>query len=257
MPEPFDPQASPIPLPPDVEAFLRTQPGIEPLAYRDGEFLVREGDAARDLFVLVDGALVVERAPLPPATAPVVVACLTSEEGLAIVGEMAHLGTQRRSASVRSSGFSRVLRLEPAHLDAILDACPALTRVICRQFSRRLRETLEALSAFQARFALDPARRMAQDGEVLYRAGEAAGGLHQLLAGAVRLEGPGGVRTVTPEHLPGGFLDLAPYLREGPRPDTAVVDGMAFLSCFAPGDRETVVRCFPREALLTLRPDRA
>lgn len=257
MPERLDPKASPLRLDPDVEAFLRTQPGIELLGYRDGEHLVREGETSREIFVLVDGALVVERAPLPPATAPAIVACLSSEAGPAIVGEMAYLGGLRRTASVRSSGWSRVLRLEPAHVDAILDACPALTRIICRQFSLRLQETLHALTALQARFALDPERRMAQDGEVLFQAGEPAERLHQLLAGSVRLEGPGGVRTVNPESLPAGFLDLGAYLDGGPRWERAVVDGMAFLSILGPGDREAVVRTFPRETLEALRPPRA
>jgi CRP-like cAMP-binding protein len=222
---------------------------VAPVAYRDGECLVEEGGDTKELFVLLDGALVVEREGAAPGAPPAVLACISSEDGLAIVGEMAHLGSLRRTATVRSSGYSRLLRLEPAQLDAIVEGCPELTRVICRQFSLRLQETLAALTRLQARFAVTPTRRMAQDGEVLFRRGEAASELVQLLAGSLRLEGEAGSRTVTPETAPGGFVDLEPFLRGGPHAETATVDGMAFLALVAPSDREALVRCFPELVL--------
>jgi len=242
--EPFDLAASSIDLDPGLRAFLETQPGIQPLICRDGEFLVREDEESQDIFVLLTGSLAVERAS--PGAPPVVLACISAEDGVAIVGEMAYLGALRRTASVRSSGMSRVLRLEPAHIDAILEGCPMLTRVICTQFSRRLQETLQSLSRLQARFALTPGRRVAQDGEVLFTRGDPAPDLHQLIAGAVRLERDGEVTTLTPES---GFLDLEAYLRALPHAATATVDGMAFLAVLGPGDRETVVRCFPEQVL--------
>jgi len=243
MPEPFD--LARVEVHPEIRAFLAAHGDIEPLAYRDGELLVQEDADSRDIFVLLTGALVVERASPAPGAPPVVLACLSAEEGLAIVGEMAYLGALRRSATVRSSGLSRVLRLAPAHIDRLIEGYPMLTRLLCAQFSHRLQETLQALSKFQARFAMTPARRMAQDGDVLFGAGAQATELHQLLAGTVRLEREGRVTTCTPETLPQGFLDLADYLRGAERGATATVEGMAFLSVLDAGNRETVVRTFP------------
>ncbi|BDU72870.1 Crp/Fnr family transcriptional regulator [Mesoterricola silvestris] len=253
MPEPFDLESAGLDLHPEIGELLARTPGIEARIYRDGEFLVREDEESQEIFILLTGGLVVERAPALPGAASTVLACLTADEGVAIVGEMAYLGALRRTASVRSAGMSRVLRLEPAHIDRIIDGFPMLTRVICMQFSRRLQETSQSLSRLQARFALNPGRRVAQDGDVLFRRGEAAGELHQLLAGALRLERDGTVTTATPESLPQGFVDLDPYLRAGAHGATATVDGMAFLAVIGPGDRETVVRCFPDLALKALR----
>lgn len=251
MPEPFDLATLDTTLEPGIKAFVEANPGVEPVAFRDGEHLVTEGEDSQELFVLLHGALVVERESAPGAP-PAVLACISSEDGPAIVGEMAYLGSLRRTATVRASGFSRLLRLQPAQVDAIIEGCPELTRVICRQFSLRLQETLGAFTRLQARFALNPARRMAQDGEVLFRRGEPATGLHQLLAGTVRLEGEGGARTVTPEATPQGFVDLEPFLAGGIHRETATVDGMAFLSVMGPGDREALVRCFPDQVLAIL-----
>ena len=252
MPEPFDLAGTPLDLHPEIGQLLASAPDIVARVYRDGEFLVREDEESQEIFVLLTGGLVVERAPALPGGPPTVLACLTAEEGVAIVGEMAYLGALRRTASVRSAGMSRVLRLEPAHIDRIIEGFPMLTRVICMQFSRRLQETLQSLSRLQARFALNPGRRVAQDGEVLFRQGEPAGDLHQLMAGSLRLEREGGVETATPESLPQGFVDLGAYLRGGTHGATATVDGMAFLAVLGAGDRENVVRCFPDLVLKAL-----
>lgn len=249
MPEPFELSALGPGLDPGIRAFVDANPGIEPVAYRDGECLVKEGEDSQELFVLLTGALVVERQSAAPGTPPVILACISAEDGAAIVGEMAYLGSLRRTATVRSSGFSRLLRLQPAQVDAMIEGCPELTRVICRQFSQRLQETLASLGKLQARFALTPERRMAQDGEVLFRRGEPAADLVQLLAGSLRLEDAGGVRTATPESLPAGFVDLEAFLRNAPRTCTATVDGMAFLAAIPPGDKEALVRCFPDQVL--------
>jgi CRP-like cAMP-binding protein len=251
--ERFDLASSALDVHPEIAALLEANPGIEPRIYRDGEFLMKEGEASQDIFVLLSGALVVEREGAAPGAPPAVLACITAEDGVAIVGEMAYLGSLRRTASVRSSGMSRLLRLEPAHVDRIIEGFPMLTRVICMQFSRRLQETLASLSTLQARFALNPGRRMAQDGEVLFTQGSPAGELHQLMAGSVRLEADGRVETVTPESLPQGFLHLEAYLKGLPHPATARVEGMAFLAVLGEADKQTVVRTFPDLVLEALR----
>jgi CRP-like cAMP-binding protein len=253
MPEPFDIAASALAVHPEIADFLARNPDLEALKYRDGEFLMKEGEESVDIFVLLSGGLVVERAPALPGAPPSILACLSAEEGVAIVGEMAYLGHLRRTASVRSAGMSEVLRLAPRHIDRIIEAYPMLTRVICMQFSRRLQETLQTLSHLQARFALSPASRVAQDGDELFAQGAEGLELHQLLAGAVRLQGDGWSRTVTPESAPQGFVDMEDFLRGGPRTCSATVEGMAFLMVIGAQDREAVVRCFPDLALAALR----
>ena len=224
----------------------RRYPDIEARTYGEGEYLIREDESSGEIFVLVRGALVVEQAALVPGGAPVILACLAAEpEAVAIVGEMASLGAQRRAASVRSSGRSHALRLRPAHVEAILEGFPGLTRVICRQFAHRLRDTDQALRALQGRFALNPARRMAGPGEVLFAHGQPARELFQLVAGAVRLERDGAAAVLTAEALPMGLLEPEAFLRGGVHAATATVEEPAFLAVIGPAEREAVVRCFP------------
>ena len=251
MPEPEEPSALELAEPSELTRLLERFPDIQPLGFRDGEYLIREDETSQDIFILVRGALVVER--LGEGAAPVAMACLLAEpEQPVIVGEMAYLGAQRRAASVRSSGRSHALRLRPEHVDGILETFPGLTRVICRQFSRRLRETDQALSEFQARFALSPRRRVAAAGEVLFRTGEPADELVQLAAGSVLLERPGESRRVAPEDLPEGLLEPEAYLRGAAHAWTATVQDMTFLAVLGAEEREKVVRCFPGLALRVL-----
>ena len=182
--------------------------------------------------------------------AAVFLACVLAEpEAPAIVGEMAYLGAQRRAASVRSTGRSHALRLLPAHIDGILEGFPGLTRVICKQFSRRLQDTDQALRAVQGRFALNAQRRMAQPGEVLFTRGGTAAELFQLAAGAVRVERDGSSRLLQAEDLPLGLLEPEAFLRGGVHAATATVEQLSFLAVIGAGERPAVVRCFPELVL--------
>jgi CRP-like cAMP-binding protein len=250
MPEPFDFASLGLGAADEVPRLLGRCPDIEPLAYREGEYLIREDEASQDIFIVLQGALAVERAPAVPGGAPAMLACILAEPGApAIVGEMAYLGAMRRSASVRSSGLSRALRLRPAHIEQVLEGFPELTRMICRQFSNRLRETDRSLHELQARFALNPTRRMAQAEERLFAASDPATTLYQLMAGTVRLERNGETRVLAADQLPMGLLELEPFLRGGVHAAAATVEGMAFLAEIPAGDREAVVRCFPELVL--------
>jgi len=253
VPEPYDIASLGLAAGDEVLQLLRRFPEIEPLAYREGEYLIREDEASQDIFIVLRGALVVEQAPPVPGGAPVVLACVQAgPEAPAIVGEMAYLGSQRRAASVRSSGRSHALCLRPAHIDGVLEGFPALTRVICRQFSRRLQDTDRALSGLQARFALNSRRRLAQPGEPLFAQGDPATEVVQLVAGAVRLEQAGTVRILTAEDLPMGLLEPEAFLRGAAHAATASVEAPAFLAVIALAEREALVRCFPELVLRIL-----
>ena len=234
----------------EVLRLLAEYPEIEARSFADGEYLLREGENSQEIFIVLKGALVVEQAAAEGGGGPVLLACVLAEpETIALVGEMAYLGALRRTASVKSSGRTHTLGLAPRHIDAILEGYPKLTRVICHQFSRRLQETDQALRSLQGRFLLSPIQRMGDRGEILFRQGEPAGSLYQLLAGSIRLEGPEGSRTVTPAELPQGFLEPAAYLAGLAHGVTATVEDMAFLAMVPAANREAWVRCFPELVL--------
>jgi CRP-like cAMP-binding protein len=234
----------------EVLRLLGQCPEIAPIRFWDGELLVREAATSQEIFLVLKGSLVVEQASAVVGGAPVMLACITAEpDSLAIIGEMAYLGAQARAASVRSCGATHTLRLEPRHIDGILDGFPMLTRLICRQFSQRLQDTDHALRTLQSRFALSPGQRMAQQGEVLFAQGDPAQALFQLVAGGIRLDGPGGTRMVGPDDLPQGLLEPGPFLAGGAQTHTATVEGMAFLAVIDLAHREALVRCFPNLAL--------
>ena len=207
MPDLLDPASLDLASDPELGPLLAAYPDIAPLRFRDGECLVREGEEGQDLYIVRKGGLVVEKA-LPDGTARPLAQIECRPETPAILGEMAYFGAQRRTATVRAVGACQALHLKPAHLDAIMAGFPGLTRILCRQFTARLKEANEELRDLRARFHLAPARRMVPPGETIFAAGTPADALYQLALGAVRLEDAAGSRVVHPEELPGGFLDL-------------------------------------------------
>lgn len=237
----------------ELRQLLARCPDIARRRYADGDFLVREGAEDRDLYIVVKGAFTVERPAAVPGGRPVILAsALCDPDSVAIVGEMAYFGTARRTASVRCSGATYVLRLEPRHIDVILGGFPMLTQVICRQFTVRLKETNDALQALQRLFALAPEKRMAAPGELLFRAGDLPGSIQQLLVGRVRLEGAEGARSVGPEDLVLGFLEPEAFLGRRPHRLTATVEQDAFLAAVPETQKETLLRCHPQLALRVL-----
>jgi CRP-like cAMP-binding protein len=253
MPQAFDPASLCLNTTGEPLRLLAQFSDLLALSFGDGEFLIQEDAASREIFLLLRGAVVVEKASAAPGGMPVLLACLTVEPDCpVIVGEMAYLGDQPRAASVRSAGRTHALCLKPVHIDAILDGYPGLTRVICQQFSRRLQDTDQALRSLQSRFALAPVRRLATPGEVLFTRGAPADTLFQLVTGSVRLESPGGVRTLAPEDLPQGFLEAAPYLAGAAHRATATVAETAFLAAIDQDHRQAWIRTFPELVLASL-----
>jgi CRP-like cAMP-binding protein len=253
MPERCDPTRLELEEGSEAWRLLAAHPDIETLKFRDGEYLVRENEDSLDLFLVLKGAFVVERASHRPDLPPVILATVLCDlEKPGIVGEMAYLGTHRRSASVRSSGGSFVLRLKPAHVDAVINDFHGLTRAICAQFSWRLRETSRALAELQGRFALGPQQRLAKAGERLFTRGEPAGTLFQLVTGRVKLEGDRGEELVSPEQLPQGFLEPEAFFRNRLHTATATVETAAFLVAIDREFIQGVVRAYPELVLKLL-----
>ncbi|WP_005034419.1 cyclic nucleotide-binding domain-containing protein [Holophaga foetida] len=250
MPDTFDVSHFNLDEGTELPALLSQCPDIEPRVYRDGEYLMREGEESQELFIVLDGAYVVARAPEVRRAQPTILATVTVDPCLpSIVGEMAYFGTQRRSASVRSSGRTLALCLKQHHIEVIVEQFPALLRIIFRQLAQRLIETNDNLKDLQSRFSLAPEKRMADAGDVLFSAGEPADKLFQLVMGEVRLEGEEGSRLVRPDDLPHGLLELEAYLRKRPHRVSATVEGMAFVLVVDADRREAVVRSYPQLAL--------
>nr|WP_320132302.1 cyclic nucleotide-binding domain-containing protein [uncultured Holophaga sp.] len=246
MPEIYDLTQLILDAIPELAGLLERCPELEALVYRDGEYLMREGEVSQDLFLVLEGAYVVTRAPEAQRANGLILATVSVDWGEpSIVGEMAYFGAQRRSASVRSTGRTLALRLNAGHIDTIVEAFPGLLRLIFRQFSQRLAETNRSLEEVRARFALDPVSRLAPEGECLFSLGEPAERLFQVAMGSLRLEGAEGTRLVGPVDLPEGFLGLDAYLKGGRHTFTATVVSSAFLLEVGADHRQALVRAYP------------
>lgn len=253
MPEPVD--ATLLGLDPDSELseLLGRCPDAGILRFRDEEYLIQEGERSRDILVVTQGGLVVERRGDPPV---VLAQMSASAEEPVILGEMAYFGEEPRSASVRAVGSTLALRISPQHVDLVLDGFPGLTRMICRQFTQRLREASQALAAFRSGLDLGPERRMLKDGEALFQAGEPARFLFQLAVGRLRIEDAAGTRSLGPEDFPGGFIELEPWLRSGTHGQSAWAEGSVFLAAIGLAGRAAFLRRYPDLALAVFEQDR-
>jgi CRP-like cAMP-binding protein len=251
MPDLLDPATLDLASDPELGPLLAACPDIAPLRFRDGELLVVEGEDSQDLFIVRKGSLVVEKA-LPDGTMRPLAQIECSVAAPCIIGEMAYFGARRRTATVRAVGACQALHLKPAHLDAIMAGFPGLTRILCRQFTTRLKEANEELRDLRARFDLAAQRRMAQPGEVLWRAGEPAAALYQLAMGSVRIGEGAGATIVRAEDLPGGFLGLDAFLRGTAQGATATAEETCFLAVIDAEHREAFIRSQPALVLQVL-----
>ena len=127
MPTALDVADVDIPSSSEIHGLLRESPDIEALLFRDGEYLVRENDGAKDIFIVLQGSYVVEQARegsgggRPAETLAVVV---NTMDAPSFVGEMAYLGEGVRTASVRNSGATHpsTVRTETAACLVVISA---------------------------------------------------------------------------------------------------------------------------------------
>lgn len=130
----------------EIQALTALHPDIALLLYQAGESLLRETDASNDIFIVLRGSYVVEQNGSDMALDET--EC--DVETFSIVGEMACLGGQMRTATVRVKTECHALRLSPVHLETVIARFPNLTRMICRQFAIRLKAADEALCRLRA-----------------------------------------------------------------------------------------------------------
>lgn len=250
MPEPFEIATFDLPADSEIHALIAACPGITGVRFTNDEFVVHGTDTAQDVYILLRGNCLVEQPDAPRERTPGNELAIISAEPDApvFVGEMAYLGGGFRSASVRSVLNCFTLRLAPEHLDTIIDRLPGLTRILCRQFARRLSEANVFIKNFQRLSAMDVSQRMMAPGETLVEAGAPADTLFQLIDGLLVEEGP------TPRRIkPAGdapvFVGVRPFFAAGRHPHTIVARTPAIVLGLGRSRIDAVIRNFPELAL--------
>jgi len=175
-------------LPPEMRA--RVAARFERVTYPFGAVIVREGDAADALYVLVSGrARVVKRGDtgedLP----------LNVLRGGDAFGEMALLGRTTRTATVRASSDVEALKLDRAAFEELVTAAPDLKKYLELQVSRRrLHNFFRSYTAF-ARLPIDALAALlaelevqaVEPGERVIRQGDPPGPMYVIEEGRLRV----------------------------------------------------------------------
>ena len=122
---------------------------LKPHRVPAGEAVFREGDAAREMYVLLEGEMeVVKKSRRGRDTR---VAILGPNDTF---GEMSIIDMQQRSATVRALGPARILRISTEDMDGLyrhdLKSYTLIVLNIARDLSRRLRVTDGLLADFTA-----------------------------------------------------------------------------------------------------------
>lgn len=224
--------------------------GSRLLRYGDGEALVNKGDMSKEVFLILRGGYVVQREDSGGGVAE---GQITDPSAPAFVGELAYLGRGRRSASVAAVGETFALCLTPGHMDTIMEEFPMFTRILCKQFADRLRNTTEALAESQKLFDLGGERVTKKAGETIIAEGEPADTLYQLLEGSLIQESADGEAPLDAKKLFMGFLDPAAYLADGAYNVTLKAGTDATLLAIDKRAQFAVVRSLPDLALRSLK----
>ena len=235
---------------------LERCPDIGRFRFQDGEYLIREGEMSNEIFLMLLGECAVEQPQEgvcgdAPHTLAVVAAHDPSAP--AFLGEMAYLGGGFRSASVRSKGYTYALCLKPEHLGVLIEEFPVLTRILCRQFSVRLRKTSEALKEYHALFSMRTTPVVKQPGELVFSKGEPAETLFRLLDGTLAREVEGAWETVPASGLFLGFVDPLPFFAETEYGLTVKAETEAKLVAIGRDSRLALMRQAPELVLRSLR----
>lgn len=118
------------------EELARVARVAETVHLEQGEILFNQGDPGDAFYMVVSGAVGVERGTRQ-------IAVLGPHEGL---GEMALLDGEPRSATVRAVEACTLLRIDQPSFDSLVDRSPALAKGIYRSLCGRLRNTLEQVN---------------------------------------------------------------------------------------------------------------
>jgi CRP-like cAMP-binding protein len=236
------------------EKLLSRCPDIEPMRFRDQEYIVRQGQESDEIYIVLRGSCLIQDDDGGHGVANSTMAVIHGdEEAPAFVGEMAHLAEGVRLASVKSAGATHTLCLQPKHMEVLVNEFPLFTQILCRQFTERLRESNQALRTLGESLDMQAESMFCSDGHVLFTAGDPVENLYQLVDGSLQQIGPMGERTIKCESYFQGFIDPASFFCDGVHETTVRAEAFAAIAVIPKSSREAVVRNFPEMVLHLLR----
>lgn len=116
----------------------------EDRSFRDGEYVVRQGDASDSAYLMLDG---VAEVVIDIGGEPTAVAQLTGNE---IFGEMAMLCDTPRTAGIKARGDLRTLMFEREAMLRLLREFPEMAIEMSRSLAHRLERTTAELARLRA-----------------------------------------------------------------------------------------------------------
>jgi len=118
-------------------------------SFAKDDLVMKQGDAATSLFVLLSGEVSVVREH-PDLSEPVQLAILGPGE---VVGEMGLLDGEARSATVTALGPMVAMEIGAGQLEEIVERFPEVYGALVKVLSKRLRKTDELAAEIKSRTA--------------------------------------------------------------------------------------------------------
>lgn len=241
MPKPFD--ISQLNLSgSEIPKLLKACSDSQLLRFEDGEYLFCEDDESTEVYAILRGAFVVEQKS-GAAGLQAIATHHNEEDNPCFIGEMSYLGTGIRTASVRSSGITYAIKLKPSHLETIIEKFPSFTRILCQQFSARLKEANDELKEIVATNAVPVTQVDAKAGEVIISQGAPADRLYQLIWGDLQWEQDG---QPVSGHPVMDFIEPTAYFCDLPHAVTVRATTEACLVAIEKPTKEAVIRNYPQ-----------
>ncbi len=250
MPEVFELKQLDIAADSELGPLLERCGDIECLLFRDEEYLVKEGGDSLEIYVVLQGSFVVEQAKATGGESrgePLAVQFADVDTPL-FIGEMAYIGNNFRSASVRCSGAVHTLCLKPEHLDIILDEFPFYARALSKQLVQRLKEADDMIKKFRGDLALNASPAYRKEGEQVVAQGEPADSLYQLVDGSLLKETASGVETISVTQTPDDFINAREFFSDTANSATIRAKNSAILVAIDKAYRLAALRNFPEVA---------
>lgn len=247
---------NPLPRHPWLAQLAEAYPSeVQRIRYVDGEEVLHEGEVGDAIYFLEEGSLVVEQS-VGDRGARHVLKILSNREAdqLLPFGEMSHLLGGRRSATIRSSGGSVVVRLDSSSFEPIYRDFPDLARMLNLKLVERLNDSNARLKELALRLEPPVDRVFVDAPRILVREGEVPDALWQCVAGTLLwVDRTGARRDLDPD--PDGFFDAASFFRAVPAPRTVEASTGSFLVRWIGGSPADVFRFHPDLALRIIRND--
>lgn len=233
----------------EITQLLEACQGSRLVCFDDGDFIIEENKVGTEIYLALRGAFTVEQnsGHTEQDAAPTIIASLCVDiDSPCFVGEMAYFGGGFRSASVRSSGATYTIELHPEHLEIILDKFPTFTRILCQQFTTRLKEANDELKQISAVNALRAEQLLVDEGDVIIQQGDSADKLYSLVFGTLRWEQDG--QTIGGSMIQ-EFIEPGAYFSDGSYSVTVRATAPSCLAVIDKSSKEAVVRNYPQLAL--------